>query len=34
LPRLDRLDELAFAHPACPRYAHGLRDPLQFGHEQ
>ena len=31
---LDRLDKLAFAHPARSRYAHGLRDPLQFGHEQ
>ncbi len=34
LPGLDRLDELSLAHPAGPRYAHRLRDPLQLGHEQ
>jgi len=32
LPGLDRLDELSLAHPAGPRYAHRVRDPLQFGH--
>ena len=30
LPALDRLDELALAHPAYPRNAQGLRDSLQL----
>jgi hypothetical protein len=34
LPGLNRLYELSLAHPAGPRYAHRLRDPLQLGHEQ
>ena len=33
LPALDRLDELALAHPAYPGDAHGLGQPLQFGQQ-